>query len=190
MNKMEILLLSKQNIFNLQDLATLWQISEHRKVVELAKYYLRTGRLFNIKKGVYALNKDYSDLELAQKLIPLSYLTYHTALSFYGINYQFYNQIHSTALISRTLKIADKSFFYHKIKPHIFYNSLGLVQKENYTICSKERTICETFLFASKPAFDYVDGVDKNQLIEIAEIFENQSLLKKVNKFIKIHNLN
>lgn len=189
MTKIETLILSKQNLFSLQDLATLWQAGNHRKVVELAKYYVRKKRILRIRKGLYSLGTNYSDLEMAQKLIPFSYISYHTALSIYGINYQFYNQIQLTSLVSKTLKVEDKVFVYHKVKSEVFYNPLGLIQKENYTIASVERAICETFLFSTRPSFDHLSGISGQELIKISKIYNNLNLEKKIQKLVKLYNL-
>jgi hypothetical protein len=189
MTKIEKLILSGKSVFNLQDLAVLWEITDRVQLVEIVKYYLRNQRFSSIRRGLYTLNENYSELDLAQKLVPLSYLTFHTALNFYGINYQFYNQTHSSSLVSKTLEIGDKTFTYHKLKPDIFYNQIGLVQKDNYTIASPERAICESFLFANSPAFDHLNQVSKTELLKVSQIYGNLSLEKKIQKLIKLYNL-
>ena len=185
MTKIESLLVSGKNLFSLQDLAVIWEVGESKKLKEQVKYYLRKGRLHQIKRGIYSLKKEYSDLDLAQKLIPLSYITFHTALSIQGINFQYYTEIHSSSLKSRRIKIGDKTFVYHKIPEQAFYNNLGLIKEPTYTIASPERAIVESLLFATRLGFDHLDNIDKDKLIEITKLYENKRLEARVKKLIK-----
>lgn len=185
MTKIESLLVSKKNLFSLQDLAVIWKVQESKKLKEQIKYYLRKGRLHQIKRGIYSLKKEYSDLDLAQKLIPLSYITFHTALSIQGINFQYYTEIHSSSLKSRRIKVDNKIFVYHKIPQQAFYNDLELLKKATYTIASPERAIVESLLFVSKMGFDHIDNIDKDKLIKIAKIYENKRLEARVKELIK-----
>lgn len=185
MTKIENLLLSGKTIFNLQDLAVIWNIVEHGKLVELVKYYLRKKRILPIKKGLYSIKENYSDLELAQKLVPDCYISYHTSLSFYGVNFQFYSEIHCCSLKSRTIMVGEKKFVYHKIPDDIFYNGLGLVQESNFTISSLERTICDSLLINKYIGFDHLDNIDEKKLTEISSIYNNNRLEKSIKKLIK-----
>ena len=185
MTKIENLILSGKNIFSLQDLAVQWNIVEHRKLVELVKYYLRQKRILPIKKGLYSINKSYSDLELAQKLVPISYVSYHTALSFYGVNFQFHSEIHSCSLKSKTIQIGEKKFVYHKIPDQVFYSGVGLVQENNFTIANLERTICDSLLINKNIGFDHLDNINAEKLIEISKIYKNKRLENSLNKLTK-----
>ena len=75
----------------------------------IIKYYLRKGKLNRIYRGIYSLNKKYSQLELAQKLQPLSYVSLHTALSIHGINFQYYSSMEQFLTI--ILLLAIKTVF-------------------------------------------------------------------------------
>ena len=185
MTKIEHLILSGKNIFSLQDLAVQWNIVEHRKLVELVKYYLRQKRILPIKKGLYSINKSYSDLELAQKIVPISYVSYHTALSFYGVNFQFYSEIHSCSLKSKTIQIGEKKLVYHKIPDQVFYSGVGLVQENNFTIANLERTICDSLLINKNIGFDHLDNINAEKLIEISKIYKNKRLENSLNKLTK-----
>jgi hypothetical protein len=185
MTKIENLLVSQKSVFNLQDLAVIWEVSESKKLAELVKYYVKSNRLIQIRRGIYAKNNNYSELELAQKIIPLSYITFHTALSLHGINFQHYSDIHSSSLQSRKIVVGSSQFVYHKIPEVAFYSSLGLMQKDSYLLASPERALCESLLFAPNLGFDHVDNIDRDKLLEIVKIYQNKRLESRVKKFIK-----
>ncbi len=76
----EKLVTSGKKVFTIEDLAVMWQISERRRLIERIKYYLREKRLIHISKGVYAYGTDYTPMDIAQKLVPLSYISFYIAI--------------------------------------------------------------------------------------------------------------
>lgn len=189
MSKAELLLTNNQIIFTIEDLSLLWEIEDRSKLVEVIKYYIKTKRLFSIKRGVYSKKKEFSNLELAQKLIPFSYITFHTALSIHGINYQYYTDTYSSSTVSKTLNVKERKYIYKKLSKDIFFNKKGLIQEDNYLICSPERAICESLYFYPRIGFDNLNTITKDKLIDIGELFNNQRLKKRIIKLIKTHSI-
>lgn len=182
MNKIEQLLRTGKNIFSISDLALYWQINQRRKLAENIKYYLRTKKLIPVKRGIYTLNNNYSEFELAQKLIPISYISFYTALAAHGIIFQYYPQIHSVALISKTFLIRDKIYKYHQIKEDIFYYPLGIVKEKNYMIACPERAICDSLYLAPGLSFDNISKIDKDKIRQISSIYKNIRLEKEISR--------
>jgi hypothetical protein len=83
-SRIEQLALSGKKVFTTEDLAVIWQIPQRRKLIESIKYYLREKRLTSIHKGVYAYGEDYTPLDIAQKLVPLSYISLYTTSQMHG----------------------------------------------------------------------------------------------------------
>src|SRR6266496_5713016 len=88
----EKLITSGKRVFTTDDLAVIWQISDRKKLIARIKYYLRQQRLLHIHKGVYAYG-DYTPLDVAQKLVPLSYLSLYTAAQMHGLTFQYYSTV-------------------------------------------------------------------------------------------------
>jgi len=185
MDKIEKLLVSNKNLFTTQDLSVIWGISEKTKIWEIAKYYLRKNKLNRIYRGIYSINKQYSSLELAQKLQPLSYISLHTALSIHGINFQYYSSNYSIALISKKYSVLKVEYSYHQVKDFIFFNKLGLVDKGSYILADKERAICDTLYIWPSMNVDHIDNIDGNKLLETAQIYKNQRLINDIKLLIK-----
>lgn len=177
MTKIEILLASNQTVFTTQNLAVLWNIPEVKKLWEVIKYYTRAGKIKLIKRGVYALidpNKPYTPFELAQKIIPISYISLSSALSVAGIRFQYDTQIYAMAAKSKTYRVDSITIRYHQIKESILLHPLGLVQKEQYVIASPERAIGDTLYLYPNSGFDNLHGVNIDRLGEVAHIYGNK----------------
>lgn len=185
MDKIEKLLISNKNVFTTQDLSVIWGISEKAKIWEIAKYYFRKNKLNRIYRGIYSINKKYSPLELAQKLQPLSYISLHTALSIHGINFQYYSSNYSISLISKKYLISKVEYSYHQVKDFIFFNKIGLVDKGSYLLADKERAICDTLYIWPSMNIDRIDNINKDKLLETAQIYKNKRLIDDIKLLIK-----
>lgn len=184
LKKIELLIASKQSVFTTQDLGLVWQIPGKRKLFEIIKYYLRSKRLQSIYKGLYVIPevRTPSPNEIAQKLVPLSYISLSTALAFHGINFQYDSAIHAASLTSRRYKINDQVYVYHKIKDVVFFDQAGLENRTTHTIASPERAVCDTLYFFPDWSFDNLDKINKNKLLELSVIYLNKKLEQRVKK--------
>ena len=183
-SNIEKLVLSGKKVFTTEDLAVMWQIPERRRLIELIKYYLRRGRLSHIYKGVYAYGKDVTPFDIAQKLVPLSYISLYTTSQMHGLTFQFYDTIYAISLKSRQIKIGEKGYIYHKVKEPIFYNTLGLVDNGRYLTADRERTITDCLYVFPNFAFDNLHGVDKEKLFAQSKIYGNKRLEQRIEKLI------
>jgi len=181
----EKLAVSGKKVFTIEDLAILWQIPERRKLIERIKYYLREKRLMHIVKGVYAYGQEYTPLDIAQKLVPLSYISLYTTSQMHGLTFQSYNAIYTISLRSKTYAIGAQQYIYHKVKEVIFYSPLGLVSNGRYTMADKERTICDCLYVFPGFAFDNLSGIDADKVREIAKIYHNKRLEKEVARLLQ-----
>lgn len=184
----EKLALSGKNVFTIEDLAVIWQIAERRKLIERIKYYLRKKRLVHISKGVYAYGEGYTPLDIAQKLVPLSYISLYTTSQMHGLTFQYYGSIYNIALKSKKYELKKQNYIYHKVKEKIFYNQLGLVDNGRYTIADKERTICDCLYVFPGFSFDNLRSIDTEKLSTLSKMYDNKRLEREVNEIIKIAN--
>lgn len=182
----EKLALSKKKVFTIEDLAVIWQIPQRRRLIELIKYYLREKRLIHVYKGIYAYGEDFTPLDIAQKLMPLSYISLYTTSQIHGLTFQYYQTIYAISLSSRRYKIGKQGYIYHRVKESIFYNQLGLTNNGRYIMADKERTITDCLYVFPNFAFDNLRGVNKEKLLTVVKIYNNKSLEKRVKKLIKM----
>lgn len=182
----EKLALSGKKVFTTEDLAVIWQITKRRRLIELIKYYLREKRLDSIYKGIYAYGDDFTPFDIAQKLVPLSYISLYTTSQMHGLTFQYYETIYAISLKSKKYKIRDQGYEYHRVKEPIFYNQLGLTNNGRYIIADRERTITDCLYVFPSVAFDNLRGVDKEKLLTLSKIYNNKMLEKRVIELIKI----
>jgi predicted transcriptional regulator of viral defense system len=183
MTKIEKLLNSSQNVFTTQDLSVIWRVSDKNLLYNNIRYYLRTGKLNRVYKGIYSI-RDYSSFEVAQKLTTPSYISFYSALAFHGVIFQLYTSIHSMALNSKKFLLNDKNYVYHKLKAATFFDSLGIDDKGTYYIASPERAVCDSLYLVSDIAFDNLKMIDFEKLKKISKIYDNKRLELEVEKII------
>lgn len=184
LKKIEMLIASKQSVFTAQDLRIAWQISDKRKLFEVIKYYLRSKRLQSIYKGLYVLPEVRMPTpnEIAQKLVPFSYISLSTALAFHGINFQYDSAIHSVSLASRQYAINGQIYVYHKIKDAVFFDQTGQENMVTHKMASPERAVCDTLYFFADWSFDNLDKIDKDKLLKLSAIYHNKKLEQRIEK--------
>ena len=183
MTKIEKLLSTRKSVFTVDDLSVLWQQPNRRKLWAVIRYYLRVGKLIKIHSGIYALGS-FTPFEVAQKLITPSYISFHTALGIHGINFQLYQTIHNVALISKTITTKGQQYTYHQMKDNIFFNEIGLIKEDVYSIASPERAICDSIYLSPHITFDNLDDIDLDKLQTIASIYQRQTLLKRIKQIL------
>lgn len=183
--KPELLLSIPQNVFTVDDLAVLWRISDRSRLWELIKYYVRTGRLHKIQRGVYAKTDDYSPFEAAIKLFPPAYISFTTALAYHGVFFQYSSEVHCMATASKRLETANgQVFVYHQLKNNILLNQQGIQKTDGSWIASLERAICDTSYLVPSFPFEHLDNVDEGKLEEILSIYDNKALQKRIKRMI------
>jgi len=183
-NSIEKLVISGKKVFTTEDLAVIWGITQRRQLLERINYYLREKRLLHIYKGVYAYG-DFTPLDVAQKLVPLSYLSLYTTSQMHGLTFQYYTSIFCLALRTKTYELNGQKYIYHKLKESVFYNELGLVNRGRYIVADRERTVCDMLYFFPNAAFDNLDGIDCERLIRTADIYGNQRLVRDVTGLVQ-----
>lgn len=184
--KLEKLALSGKKAFTTEDLAVIWQIPQRRRLIEMIKYYLREKKLVSVYKGVYTYGEDYIPLDIAQKLVPMSYISLYTTSQMHGLTFQYYKTIYAVSLKSKKYKIGSQEYIYHKVKESVFYNSLGLIQNGRYLTADKERTITDCLYVFPGFAFDNLQNIDTEKLLTLSKIYNNKRLEKEVKKLVKI----
>ncbi len=184
MTKLEILQKTGLNVFTPDDLMVLWQSSDKRSVHESIKDYIRRGRMFSVRRGIYLLDKKYDAFEIAQKLISPSYISHYTALAYHGIIFQKYSEIHSFAPYSKLVTLDGNKYIYHKLNEEIFNIQDGLIITDKYTIAGPERAICDTLYLNKSVAFDNLRNIDTSKLINISKIYNNKRLEDEINVLI------
>ncbi|MFH2085342.1 MAG: hypothetical protein ABII21_00915 [bacterium] len=189
MNKISLVQTLDKTVFTAQDLAVLWGYSDETKLFELIKHYVRTSQIFTLARGLYS-SQDYSEeylrengnllYEIANKLVPNSYVSLWTALKREGIVFQYYDEIYSVANRAVTRQVKGIRFVYKKIKNPVLLDDLGIEEVEQSRIAGVERAITDTLYLYPGVGLEGTGKARKELLYKIARIYDKKVVIRKV----------
>lgn len=177
-SKIETLFLSGRQVFNVEDLCLCWQMEGAKDVAQLASYYVKEQRLFRLKNGLYSIIANPDTLQIAQKVLTPSYVTYQSALKYWGINFQVYPNIHSASLSRRRIQVQDVCYEYHQFPNALFFSPLGIVQKTGFAIASPERAIIDSLYINPTTGFDNLENINVSNLHKLAQFYNKPRIWK------------
>ena len=132
---------------------------------------------------MFAKDKNYNLKELAVKIYSPSYISFETALRKAGIIFQHYESIFVATKWPKEKKINNHTFVFRKIKDEVLYNPLGIENKENYSIATPERSFLDMIYLFPNYYFDNLDILNWDKCFEIAKIYNNKQLIKRLKKY-------
>ena len=178
------LLRSKNTIFTTKDVSLLWGVSDVHFVRKKLYRYIKSEKLYSVRKGIYAKDKNYEKYELATKIFTPSYISFETVLAKAGITFQFYGQIFVASYLTRELVVDDQVYSLKKIKDSILTNRAGIEAKENYFIASPERAFLDILYLNKEYHFDNLESINWEKVDEILPIYGgNKRMAAKLKKY-------
>ena len=156
-NKLDILLKSKEKLFHTQDLALLWEIENRNTLYTTIKRYVQKGILIQITKGLYSTVPvhEIDKFELGTALIhKFRYVSCETVLFLEGVINQMVYPITFVSSVSQRIGFNGTMYIYRQAKPEILLNPENIIQKDGYFMATKERAISDMLYFNPKYYFD------------------------------------
>lgn len=131
------------------DIENLLQIKSSRTLEDLIKRLIQENVLTSVERGkYYVTSKQPSNFEIANFLYSPSYISFETALNYYGLLSQFPLEITSATLGKKTEKeINNQLYTYSKIDKKLF---TGYYKESNYLIATKEKALFDEIYLISK----------------------------------------
>jgi len=177
-------------IFSIFDFQRIFKV-KYETAKKWIRRYQKKGYLIKARKGLYFLKANPPlDFELANALYQPSYVSFESALSFYGILPETIYQISSaTTRKTKTFQVGNLKFFYFKIKKNCFLGySLRKIRGRNVLIAEPEKALAD-FLYQvslGKRKLSYerlrLKKIKKKKLLKYARCFENKKLLNLIEK--------
>lgn len=163
----------KTNLFSLSDIGKFFP-DESPTAIKTQIYRFRKKSLIKkIKKGLYCF--DISLVEeffLANLLVNPSYISLETALNYYGLMPdipQFPTSV--TVRPTKTLKTTVGEFYYHQVKPELFFGFQLIKSKETYLrMAKKEKALLD---------YIYIRKIHKLEDLRIKTDFINRRVYNK-----------
>ena len=140
---------SKLSFFTLKTLRDILEIKKEATLFSVIKRLLEADILIKLEKDKYLLKSEkISDFALANFIYQPSYISFESALNFYGILSQFPYEITSATTGKTAKKIfQERIFVYTKIKKELFF---GYEKKENFIIAFPEKALLDQLYLSSK----------------------------------------
>jgi len=152
---------SGKKAFLTKDLQNLLEIDSKRTLEDLIKRFLDEKILISLEKGKYLLgNAEVSDFEIAQFLYSPSYISFETALNYYGILSQFPVEITSVTTKSTQKKeVLEKMYTYSQISTSLF---TGYIKEGDALIALPEKALLDQLYMIAKglKTKQYLDEMD------------------------------
>lgn len=180
------LMRSKQTVFTTTDVALLWEKTDVQFIRKKLYRYVKAGKIFSVRKGVYAKDKNYDPYELATKIFTPAYISFETVLAKAGVIFQFYSQIFVASYVSREFTIDGQIYTLKKMKNDILTNRSGIEAKENYFIASPERALLDIMYLNKEYYFDNLDNINWDAVANVLPIYGgNKRMEAQVKKYRK-----
>jgi hypothetical protein len=174
------ILKSKKTVFTFKDISILWGLTDRRSAVAGINYYVSTGDLYRIRRGIYAKDKDYDKVELASRIYTPAYVSFETVLARAGMIFQYYSQIFVASYLTRELIIDGQTYVYRKIKDTVLTDAAGVLNQDGTAIATKERALLDTIYINTDYHFDNIGALDWDKVFDILPLYNNKRMAKKV----------
>lgn len=154
---------------------------------------LKKGLLVKLRNGLYTLaGTDVPKFLIANKLYLPSYISFETALSYYGmIPEVIYTIFSATTKASREFETGGNYFTFHKIKKEAFFGYVPKkIDKVVVLIAEPEKALLDYLYFVSLKKKSFNDRLDiknisKRKLLKLVKYFKNDKLAQLVREKIK-----
>ena len=176
---------SPKTILTTKDLALLWEETNSINLKSKIGYYAKQGTLIRLTRGVFAKDKNYNPKELATSVYTPSYISFETVLREEGMIFQHYDTIFVAGPWPVTKKIDKYTISFRKLKNIVLFSSVGVKNENYYSIATKERAFLDMIYLFPKYHFDNLRSIHWDKCFELAKIYNNQQLLKRLAQYQK-----
>ena len=181
---LKTILKSKQTVFTFKDFLLLWGGIDVKTAKVRINYYVQSGDLYPIRRGIYAKDQNYDRLELATKIFTPAYISFETVLGNAGVTFQFYSQIFVASYQTKEIIADGQKIVYKMLKSSILTNSAGIENKEHYAIASPERAFLDVVYLNKDYHFDQLSSLNWDKVEEILPIYgNNKRMNRQINKY-------
>lgn len=172
---------SPRTVFSIASIALL--VNEQRKDV-LAKrlnYYVREGKLFNLRRGIYA-KRGYNPEELACLLFPPTYLSLEYVLQKAGVVFQYDSRLTSVSYLCRSVEVDGREYSYRRIRGEILADTSGIIRRDNINIATPERAFLDVMYLNAQYYFDNLRVLDYKKIKALLPIYANKQMEARVGR--------
>ncbi|PJC23368.1 hypothetical protein CO058_03840 [candidate division WWE3 bacterium CG_4_9_14_0_2_um_filter_35_11] len=172
-----------KTVFSTNEIGQILNSNNKQNSYSALNYATQKGDLIRITRGIYSFNKNYSELELGNKLRKPSYVSLYTILQSEGIVFQYYKSTYLIAKRTDEINIGNQKYIYRKLKDSILLNPLGLVTENSTIKATVERALCDKIYLDGDEYFDNVRKVNWKLMSELNEkLYKDKRIMKFISK--------
>ncbi|SHJ57710.1 hypothetical protein SAMN05444280_12328 [Tangfeifania diversioriginum] len=176
---------SNKSVFRLNEIAMLSGETNFISLNQKLNYYIRTGKLENPRKGIYA-KPGFNPEELACSVYTPSYISLEYVLQRSGVIFQYTSFITSVSYLSREIEINGQIYRFRKIKDNVLVNTSGIVQKPDFVnMATPERAFLDLLYLDPGFFFDNLNPLDKEKIDKLLSGYQSKALTERVTKIFK-----
>jgi len=174
-----------KTVFTTKDIALIWSIRDINNLKSKIAYYVKKGNLTRLRRGIFIKDKNYNLKELVTSIYIPSYISFETVLREEGVIFQHHKAVFAASYLSREIKCDNKKIIYRKLKDEILLNNSGIIMNEKFNVASRERAFMDMIYLFTSYHFDNLSKIDWDKCFELANIYNNEALIKRLNKYYK-----
>lgn len=174
---------SGQTVFTSREIAILIGEKNANNLKAKLAYYVKTGKLRRLRRGIFAKSETYDKNELAVRVYTPAYVSFETVLASEGVIFQFYKTIFVAGYLSRTISIKGDNFTFRKLKNETLINQKGLINQGGYFRATKERAFLDMLYLAGDYYFDNLRKIDWDACFDMVAIYKNKKLEKTLKDY-------
>ena len=175
---------SSKTVLTSKDIALLWREKDRNNLKSKIAYYVKRGGLRRLRKGIFVKDKNYNLKELATSIYTPAYISFETVLREEGVIFQHHRAVFAASYLSREVECDGNKIVYRKLKNEILTNRSGVKFEEGFSIAEKERAFLDMIYLFGDYHFDNLAGLDKEKCFELARIYHNKRLEKRLEKYL------
>jgi predicted transcriptional regulator of viral defense system len=184
-NYLKIRKLKGKLFFTINDVSGIYNISQQSAWV-LCSRYVKSGIFIRLKNNLYVLGMNWDNFSvdnffrISNYIQVPSYVSFLTALSYYGISTQVQRNVFECVSLKRSkaIDIRDTTFAYYKLREKLY---TGFVKEKNYFIAVPEKAFADAVYLSSLGRYSLdVSSLDtrklnKKKLSGILKIFPKKT---------------
>jgi len=173
----------KRSVFTLIDISMLIGETNFKRLNERLNYYVRKGKLFRPRKGIY-VKQGYNPEELACRLYTPCYISLEYVLQKAGVIFQYDGRITVVSYLSRSVEIEGHNLNYRKIKGEIMVETQGIIRTGIVNIATPERAFLDILYLNPSYYFDNLNSLDKALINKLLPAYNSKKLTSRVNNIL------
>jgi len=172
--------LNRRTVFRLTDVAMITGESDFVSLNRKLNYYVKTGKLLNPRKGIYA-KPDYNFLELACILYTPCYISLEYVLQKAGIIFQYDPSLTVVSYLTRSIRMDEQVIRYRKIRGEIMVDLTGIIRGEDFiNLATPERAFLDLLYLNGDIWPDNTSSLDKILINKLLPIYRSKTMIDRI----------